>query len=68
MHRQVYASAQTVAIVVVVVWAAQVGPALPVFDSPAMSGCCGARSHLLAWAVTQTLGEAVVLLGECLLH
>lgn len=68
MHRQVYSSAQSVAIAVVVVWAAQLGPALPVLDSPGMSGCCGARSHLLAWAVTQTVGEALVLLGECLLH
>lgn len=68
MHRHVYASAQSVAIVVVVVWAAQLGPALPVIDSPGMSGCCGAMSHLLAWAVTQTVVEALVLLGECLLH
>jgi len=51
--------------VLLLFWAAYAGPSLPVLDTPALSSCCGAKAHLLAWVSSETLGRAAVTLLAC---
>jgi hypothetical protein len=56
------AAARALAVVGVAV-AAGAGPPLPVVDAPGVPGCCGATSHLAAWAAAETLGAGALCLA-----
>lgn len=64
VSRQVFALVRLAAVCVLLAWAWQSGPPLPILDAPALSGCCGSRAHLLAWLLSETLGRVVVLAVE----
>jgi hypothetical protein len=57
--------ARGLATALLLAWAAYAGPSLPVLDTPALSSCCGAKAHLLAWVSAETLGRAAVAILAC---
>lgn len=58
LSRPAHAAAKYAALAALVGGAWQLGPPLPVVDTPGFHGLCGASAHLLAWASAETLGRA----------
>lgn len=56
------AAARGLALVALAVMAGA-GPPLPVVDAPGVPGCCGATSHLAAWAAAETWGAGALCLA-----